>query len=251
MELQTDAVYHSAECVVLSWPWKASCPVVWWSGPLHPLCALSDLSPSILSSAWRLRVLQCEGRLCSYVSLDVLKPAWSRRFVHVAAQTTAWWRGRSKPVRCHAFPATGLEVKGSSPLPPQWWREGGTAGRLLNSGAAMTNTAEIWLIAPSWGWTRLALAPCTKCPAFFTSGPRMLSQPKATADRLASSLGGPWPQEAIDNREPQGQRSYWVGVNGLFLPSLLCLSYDSFRALHLLMNAKGLGRMQFFKGFLF
>lgn len=113
----------------------------------------------------------------------------------------------------------------------------------------MTNTAEICLIARSWGWTRLALAPCTKCPVFFTSGPRMLSQPKARADRLASSLGGPWPQEAMGSREPQGQRSCWVGVSRLFLPSPLCLSYDSFRTLHLLMKGKGLGRMQFFKGF--
>lgn len=162
------------------------------------------LSPSILSSAWRLRIPQCEVRLCFSASLDALKPAWPRRFVHAAVQTTAWQRGRSRPMKCHAFPATGLEIKDSSPLPAQWWREGGTAGWLQNSGAAMTNTAEIWLIAPFWGWTRLALAPCTKCPAFFTSGPRILSQPGATADRLASSLGGPWPQEAMGNREPRG-----------------------------------------------
>lgn len=170
--LQTDAVHHSAECVVLSWPGK---PAVQWYGGQDPLCTLSDLGPSILSS------------VAGWESLGVragCAPLWVWMFqsqhgpVHVAAQTTAWWRGRSKPVRCHAFPATGLEVKGSSPPSSPVMKRGAGLRGAAEQWSSHDKYGEIWLIAPSWGWTRLALAPCTKCPAFFTSGPRMLSSPK-------------------------------------------------------------------------
>lgn len=101
------------------------------------------------------------------------------------------------------------------------------------------------------GMDQISTSSMHKVPCFLHLWPQDAFPAQSHSRQAGSSLGAPWPQEAIGNREPQGQRSYWVGVNGLFLPSLLCLSYDSFRALHLLMNAKGLGRMQFFKGFLF
>ena len=102
----------------------------------------------------------------------------------------------------------------------------GLSGQLLNKGVAMTNMAKIWLIAPFRGWTGLVRNPCTECPAFLTSGPRMLSQLVATAGRQQNVLFSPWALALRSNEQWRPPRAEVLQgrVRGLCPPSLLYLS---------------------------
>lgn len=119
--------------------------------------------------------------------------------------------------------------KGTLSFLPSHQARVGLRGQLLSRGAAMTNMPKISPIAAFWGWTRLALTPCTKCPAFLTSGPRILFPPRSHSTRRwalalrSSGWQGPPGKDTLQAQWKHSLHPVWFAwaVSWRALPGLL------------------------------
>lgn len=103
------------------------------------------------------------SRACSVLSREVLKQTWPRGFVRVAVQTLTQGAGQEQGHKTPCFSCYRPEIKGSSALPAQLGGESGPAAA-SEQGSSHDKSVPDLTDSAFQGWTRLVLAPCTKCP---------------------------------------------------------------------------------------